>query len=119
MEDVLVPFIVFATLFGIVYVVISARNKERMALIERGADPKLFESIKRARPHSVIKWGLFLLGIGLGIVIANIAVANLGMSEHAAYPSMICIFGGIALIIAHFFLRKEEQKEGNQENTGI
>lgn len=119
MEDVLVPLIVFATFFGIVYIIISARNKERMALIERGADPKLFESIKKERPHSIMKWGLFLLGIGLGIVVANIMATNLIMSEHAAYPSMICVFGGLALIAAHFFYRKEEQKGRNPENPEI
>lgn len=119
MEDVLVPLIVFATLFGVVYVIISARNKERLALIERGADPKLFESVKRERPYSIMKWGLFLLGIGLGIVVANIMATSLIMSEHAAYPSMICVFGGLALIIAHFFNRKEELKERNPENSEI
>jgi hypothetical protein len=111
MEDVLVPLIVFATVFGVVYVIVTARNKERMALIEKGADPKLFESVKIGRPHSIMKWGLFLLGIGLGIVVANIMVTNLIMSEHAAYPSMICVFGGLALIGAHYFVRKEGKND--------
>ena len=121
MEGIFVPLIVFATVFGIVYVIVSARNRERMALIERGADPKLFESFKRPRPHSIMKWGLLLFGVGLGIVIADIMVTNHSMSEDAAYPSMICVFGGIALIVAHFFIRKEEKKEkqSKEENPEI
>ncbi len=121
MEGIFVPLIVFAAVFGIVYVITSARNRERMALIERGADPKLFESVKRERPHSILKWGLLLFGIGLGIVIADIMVTNHSMSEDAAYPSMICVFGGLALIVAHYFIRKEEKKEkqSKEENLEI
>ena len=115
MEPVLVPFIVFATIFGIVYIIVTARNKERMALIERGADPTLFETVKKGRSHSVVKWGLFFVGIGIGIVIANILVTSGSMIESAAYPSMIFIFGGLALLGAHFFLRKSEK----DENLGV
>jgi drug/metabolite transporter (DMT)-like permease len=115
MEAVLVPFIVFATIFGIIYIVVTARNKERMALIERGADPALFEAVKKNRSHGLLKWGLFLLGIGLGVIIANIMVTNGIMNEEAAYPSMIFVFGGLALISAHFMLRKTQK----EENLGI
>lgn len=110
MEAVLVPLVVFASIFGIVYIVVTARNKERMALIERGADPTLFESVKRNRSHHLLKWGLFLLGIGLGIVVANIMVTNAIMNEEAAYPSMIFVFGGLALVGAHLFVRKAEKQ---------
>ena len=41
-EEVLIPLIVFAAIFGIVFVVISARNRERMAMIEKDVNPKDF-----------------------------------------------------------------------------
>ena len=45
--EVLVAFIAFfATVFGIYYVHITTRNKERMALIEKGADASLFNTGK-------------------------------------------------------------------------
>lgn len=34
-EDILIPLVVFAAIFGIVYVVVSAINRERMAMIEK------------------------------------------------------------------------------------
>lgn len=42
MEAVIVMAIIFGTLFGIVYLFISARHKERLSLIEKGADASIF-----------------------------------------------------------------------------
>jgi len=45
--EVLVAFIAFfATIFGIYYVSVTTRNKERMALIDKGADASLFNTGK-------------------------------------------------------------------------
>ena len=107
----LVPLGAFAMVFGIVYLGITARNKERLALIERGADPSLFESVKKGNSHSILKWGMFLFGIGLGIVIAAIIVQSGMMSEDSAYPAMICVFGGLALIGVHLFKSKQEKQD--------
>ena len=107
----LIPLSSLAVAFGIVYVIVSARNKERMALIERGADPRLFESVKRGNSNRVLKWGVFLVGIGLGIAVAYMLVKSDVMDEEAAYFSMIFIFGGLALVGTHLFLRKQEQQE--------
>jgi len=106
----LVPIGSFAMIFGIVYLVVTSRNRERMALIERGADPALFESKKRANTGGVMKYGLFLFGIGLGIVVAYF-VASGGMEEGAAYPSMIFVFGGLSLIAAYLWQRKLDKED--------
>lgn len=100
-----------ATVFGIVYMIITARNRERMALIERGADPSLFETVKKS-PHRILKWGMFLFGIGLGIVFGNILASNDIMNNGAAYFSMILVFGGIALIAFHLFINKQSKEQG-------
>jgi len=107
---ILVPLGSFAMVFGIVYLIVTARNKERMALIERGADPSLFETVKKGNSNRFFKWGTFLLGIGIGIVIAYMLVKNDVMSEDSAYFAMIFIFGGIALIGTHLYERKQEKQ---------
>jgi hypothetical protein len=109
MEGILIPLGSFAMIFGIVYVVVTARNRERMTLIEKGADPKLFESVKTSPKSGVLKWGLFLIGIGLGIFFAAL-LASSGFEEGAAYPAMICLFGGAGLLLAY----KMEQKKNNE-----
>jgi len=108
---ILVTTVVFATIFGIIYIIVTARNKERMALIEKGADPKLFESVKRTSSGGILKWGLLLVGIGLGTFFAMLLVQS-GLEE-GAYPAMICLFGGAGLIVAY----KMEQKSGTPKEN--
>ncbi len=36
--EVIVPVVIFLVIFGIFYLYYSSRNKERMALIEKGAE---------------------------------------------------------------------------------
>ncbi len=107
---ILVPLGCFAMVFGIVYLIVTSRNRERMALIERGADPALFETRKKASSGGVMKFGLFLFGIGLGIVVAYF-LASGGMEEGAAYPSMMLVFGGLALIAANLWQRKQDKED--------
>lgn len=108
---ILVPLGFFAMLFGIVYLSITARNRERMAMIEKGADPSLFEARKRSSGGGIMKFGMFLFGIGLGIVVASLIASGTGMHEGAAYPAMIFIFGGLALIAANVYQRKQDQED--------
>lgn len=108
LTGILVPVGFFAMIFGIVYIVVTSRNRERMALIERGADPALFESRKKSSTGGVMKVGMFFFGIGLGVVVAYFLV-SIGMDEDAAYPAMIFIFGGLALIISYLWQLKQEQ----------
>ena len=107
---ILVPIGSFAMIFGIVYLVVTSRNRERMALIERGADPALFESKKKPGGSGVMKAGLFLFGIGFGIVVAYF-LASAGMDEGAAYPAMIFVFGGLSLIVANLWQRKLDKED--------
>lgn len=100
MVEIVVPIAVFTMIFGIVYVVVTARNRERMAMIEKGADPKFFESLKTSSKTRALKWGLVLVGVGIGLFLAGICVSA-GMDEGAAYPGLICLFGGAGLLIAY------------------
>ncbi len=62
---VLIAFIAFfATVFGIFYVHYTTRNKERMALIEKGADASLFNTGKEKFKYS-LNWGKFTLKTGM------------------------------------------------------
>jgi hypothetical protein len=106
---ILVPLAMFAMIFGIVYVVITSRNRERMLLIDKGADPKLFESVKKTSTGGILKWALLLVGIGLGIFLATLLV-DAGMNEPASYFGMIFLFGGLGLLLSY----KMEQKMNKQ-----
>lgn len=111
--EVLVAFIAFfATIFGIMYVHYTTRNRERMALIEKGADASLFNTGKEQNKTFVnwskftLKLGMLFMGIAVGIVIAAI-MSNAGiLYEGASYPSMIFFFGGLSLVLFYIIDRK-------------
>lgn len=111
----MIPIILFicmsATLFGIFYL----RNKEHMALIERGINPK--ESYRRFGSLTYLKYGLLLVGVGLGLLIAYLIDESLptkglhmGPQRPALYFSLIGICGGVGLIVSYFIERKEMKK---------
>ena len=107
MEEVLIPLIVFGTLFGILYVYFTTRNKERLALIEKGADASLFNTgaAKNGFFKVLLSIGSLAIGIGIGVLFGSLLDMN-GMQEETAFTSMIFICGGIGLIAGFFLTRK-------------
>ena len=113
--EVLVAFIAFfATVFGIYYVRITTRNKERMALIDKGADASLFNTGKEGQ-SSLFNWnkltlkiGMFFMGIALGIIVGAILSQAGVLYEGANYPSMIFFFGGLSLVLFYIVDRKNK-----------
>ncbi len=93
--EFLIPIALFAMIFGIVYLFV--RRKERLTLIEKGMDASIFETHKNGL--SSLKWGLLFVGIGIGILLGRTLVTYFYIDEPAAYFAMICLFGGIALIL--------------------
>jgi hypothetical protein len=111
--ETLVAFIaLFATVFGIMYVYFSTRNKERLALIEKGADASLFNTGNEGKKWSVswarftLKVGMLFVGIALGIITGAIMSNANMLSEGANYLSMIFLFGGLSLILYYVIDRK-------------
>jgi F0F1-type ATP synthase membrane subunit c/vacuolar-type H+-ATPase subunit K len=115
METLIAFIALFATVFGIVYTHYTTRNKERMALIEKGADASLFNTGKEGKGLGVnwgkfaLKIGMLFMGIGLGI-IAGAIFESLSVFPHEepGYLSMIFIFGGLALVLYYIIDRKSK-----------
>lgn len=105
----MVPLAFFASIVLILYMYYSTRNKERMALIEKGADASIFKTGRQ--PFSPLKWGMFMAGIGIGILVGNILSVSTNLEEPVPYFSMILLFGGASLI-AYYLI---EKKKGNVE----
>ncbi|NOZ33735.1 MAG: hypothetical protein GXO80_00370 [Chlorobi bacterium] len=99
----------FAAVALIIWIYIVNRNKERMALIEKGADANLFKS-KRNRLTD-LKWGMLFVGVGIGILSGNILATNSNLKEPVSYFSMIFLFGGISLIIYYILAGNIKNKK--------
>ena len=106
--EILIPISMFGALFGIYYLYISTRNRERMALIEKGADASLFSTGKSTskRRLFILNIALTMIGVGLGITLAIFLYSATGMEE--VYPASIFTMAGIGLL-ASFLLGNKYQ----------
>jgi hypothetical protein len=101
-EFIIMPLFI-AAVFGIFYLHYSTRNKERLALIEKGADASIFV---KGKAHTAPIWkvlilnlALLLMGIGIGIFIASLLHYNMGVEEEVAFPGTIFLMGGVGLFV--------------------
>src|ERR1700759_617399 len=88
----------FAMIFGIVYLY----KRERMAMIERGMDPRRYKP--QSAPYQNLKWGLLLMGAGLGLFLAyvcSVSIFSNNDDNPAIYFALIAIFGGLGLFISY------------------
>lgn len=108
-EEVLIPIVFFAAIFGIFYLYITARNKERLSMIEKGADASMFTR-KRKYYAMTLKVGMLLVGIALGILIGSFIDEYTTLPEEVGYFSMIFLFGGLSLIINALMEKKESNE---------
>lgn len=108
--EVLVPLIAMSAIFGIVYVVVTARHRQRMAMIEKGLMPAELE--RRPDPYQSLKMGMVAIGVGLGLLFGYLfhTYAMIDADDDPLpYFVMVAIFGGAALI-GHYFIVQRKQR---------
>lgn len=98
MHGVFISVAAFAGIFGIVYVFLMTRHRERIALIEKGADASIFTD-KNYTSYPTLKFGMLFVGIALGILTGNWLDQTYDFSKGVAFLAMVFLFGGISLII--------------------
>ena len=114
MEGILIPISFFIVVFGIFYLYLSTRNKERLALIEKGVDASIFMSgNKNSTPFGkvfILNFALLLISVGLGIFIASLLHYNFGVMEGVAYPGTIILMAGVGLFVGYKMTDKISKK---------
>lgn len=124
---ILVPLGAFAMIFGIVYL----GTRQNLAMIEKGMNPKAFAN--RPAPFRNLKWGLLLLGAGLGLLLALLldqyvlprrvvemvtenGRTHLHEQENPGiYFALIAIGGGLGLVGSYLIERKYLDKQGPEQ----
>ncbi len=101
---VLVLGVIFGSIVMLVY--LNIRKKERMSLIEKGADASIFVTKSESSPS--LKWGIFLTGLAIGLLVGNLLETYANMRPEVAYFSMIFLFGGLGLII--YYITDQKKK---------
>ena len=112
LENTLVPIVIMTGMFAMVYGIVYLYRRERMAMIERGMDPRNYKP--KAHNYNTLKWGLLLIGSGLGLFLAFVLdhtwLTSMDYdSKHnpSIYFALIAMFGGIGLLISHLVERKD------------
>jgi uncharacterized protein DUF6249 len=114
--EFLIPIVMFISIFGMVYLFFSTRNRERLALIEKGVGAEIFKTgTKKGGRFYVLRFGMLFTGIAIGILIGYLLYQN-GMEEDVAYPAMVFLFSGIFLIINFLTERKLNRSESDNNN---
>ncbi|CAL2103293.1 conserved membrane protein of unknown function [Tenacibaculum sp. 190130A14a] len=123
MEVAIVFMFLFAVIFGIFYLFYSTRNKERLALIEKGVDAKIFMQGEKKRSTLtgrviILNLALLAMGIGVGVLFGALLSSIFGYSgpwemrpsnavdSEVFFVSSIFICAGAALFIGFNLTKK-------------
>lgn len=98
---VLVLVLVLLSIVAIFYLYITAKNRERMALIEKGMNPNL------ARSDFWLQVGIIAGGISAGLVVGD-------MMPHSSYGPLIAIFFAGGGLVVYNLLRKPKMQKDNK-----
>jgi len=106
-EEVLIPITMFAGGFAMVFGIVYLKTRENLAMLEKGFNPK--EHANRPAPYKNLKWGLLLIGAGMGLLLAYILDNYVFMrtDNEAIYFALIGIGGGLGLIGSYKIEKKE------------
>ena len=106
----LIPMVVCTGMFAMIFGIVYLYKRERMAMIERGMDPRSHKP--KSAPYQYLKWGLLLIGAGVGLFLSFILVNTCFAgydddSKPAIFFSLIAIFGGLGLLISFLIEKKQ------------
>ena len=112
--EVLVPTVMFAGGFAMVFGIVYLKTRQNMAMIEKGMNPKEFAN--RPAPYKNLKWALLFIGAGAGLLLAYLLDTYVlqhtitteiingntyhhreGDNSEAIYFALIAIGGGLGL----------------------
>ena len=101
-----IPIFISLGLFTLVFGIVYMNKRESLAMIEKGMNPKMY----RPAPYITLKWGLLLVGSGLGLLLAYL-LDRYTMGSYkpnpALYFALIAMGGGIGLILSYRIEKKE------------
>jgi len=108
--EVIVPVVLFAGGFAMVFGIVYLKTRQNLAMIEKGMNPREFAN--RPAPYRNLKWALLLIGAGVGLLAAflvdNYLLRRPTYDDNPAiYFSLIAIGGGLGLFGSYRIEKKE------------
>ncbi|MBC7905039.1 MAG: hypothetical protein H7Y27_16545 [Gemmatimonadaceae bacterium] len=93
--------------FTLVFALFYMQKRQNLAMIEKNMNPR--EYANRPAPYRNLKWGLLLIGAGLGLFIAYL-IDQFGIpsrDNEIIYFALVAIGGGIGLVGSYRVEKKE------------
>jgi hypothetical protein len=125
MESVIAVFIPIVLGLGAFLMVWGMRyleNKENMAMLERGMDPSSMRRRRRhADPSQTLKNSLMFVGAGIGLLLALLISKTFGMERverTGIFFALIAIFGGLGMLGAYLYERKNPPSDDSDFKNG-
>jgi hypothetical protein len=106
-EEVLIPITLFGGAFAMTFGIVYLKTRENLAMVEKGMNPR--EHANRPAPYRNLKWGLLLIGAGIGLMVAYLLdnYVFLKTDNEAIYFALIGIGGGLGLISSYRVEKRE------------
>ncbi len=101
----------WGTVGAIAYLFYSTRNRERLALINKGADATIFNINPNKETNDALKLGLTAIGVGVGFFLAGVISQSGILPYKTAVICMPLIFGGLGLVGYYFIMKPEKNRE--------
>jgi hypothetical protein len=107
---IIVPVVSMLSIATIIIFIRKFINDERMAMIEKGVDSKIFRSNGQSTP---LRYGLLFVGAGVGLLMgAMLESIFTSFNEEAGYFSMLFIFSGLGLFVSYQIEEKKRKEMG-------
>ena len=105
--EVLIPLTIFGGGFAMIFGIAYLKTRENLAMVEKGMNPR--EHANRPAPYRNLKWGLLLIGAGVGLMVAYLLdnYVFLKTDNEAIYFALIGIGGGLGLISSYKIEKRE------------
>ena len=119
MNDQLAVALVFMSGFAAIFGLFYLRNRENMAIIEKGWNPR--NQVQRPAPYRSLKWGLLVLGAGLGLLFGYLLTKQFipNNDNPVMYMSMLGVCGGLGLIVSYWIEKKETMANKNSNDEAV
>ncbi|MEO9805636.1 MAG: DUF6249 domain-containing protein [Reichenbachiella sp.] len=112
--EFLIPIVLFISIAIVLIIIRKFQNDERLALIEKGGDANIFNRNQKNNSFPALRYGLLLIGAGIGILVGNIVAEARLLDDEPAVFSFLMIFGGTGLFASYFIERKEAAKQDKE-----
>jgi hypothetical protein len=110
----LIPMVLFPAMFAMIFGIFYLKSRQNLAMIEKGMNPKEFAN--RPAPYKNLKWGLLLIGAGIGLSLAYFITQFIihDYENPALWIAFTAIGGGLGLVGSYKVEKKEFWDKGNQ-----